>query len=142
MKRDGCRHVVYGKVIRCSGARVMNKVAVTLALTMAVAASAAWAGEGIVRLDTPKELAHLRATNRAHYEQALKILSAANHLCRPDNGALQKAQSPADAACGASLLYTSNPVKREIRFFLDHTQYAALVTVTDDPPRLMAASGY
>jgi hypothetical protein len=38
------------------------------------------------------------------------------------------------------LLRTSNPAKREITFRLDDTKYIALVAMTDDPPRLVAAS--
>jgi hypothetical protein len=38
------------------------------------------------------------------------------------------------------ILRASNPPKREVRFSLDHTEYVALVALTDDPPRLMAAS--
>jgi hypothetical protein len=34
---------------------------------------------------------------------------------------------------------TSNPPKREISFRLDDTRYVALVTLTEDPPKLVAA---
>jgi hypothetical protein len=122
---------------------LMRKVALSLALLAAVSAATAWADDGVVRLDSPAALEHLRATNPAHYAQAMKILASANHLCRPAAAGIQKAQVPdtADASCAGSLLRASDPPKREVQFSLGHTRYAALVTVTDDPPRLMAASG-
>jgi hypothetical protein len=118
----------------------MRKIALALALTV-TGLTSAWADDGVVRLDTAKALANLRASNPAHYAQAVEILASANHLCRPTGGELQQAQSESDASCSASVLQTSNPPKREIRFSLDRIQYAARVTVTDDPPRLLAASG-
>jgi hypothetical protein len=116
----------------------MRKIAFALALTVA-GSTGAWADEE-VRLDSPAALEHLRSTNPAHYAQAVKILADANHLCRPARGELQRAH-PEEPSCTEFLLRTSNPPKREVRFSLDHTRYVALVTVTDDPPRFMAANG-
>jgi hypothetical protein len=117
-----------------------------IAFAMAVAAyvSAAWAGNegggGVVHLDGPASLAELRATNPAHYARAQKILAAADHLCRPTAGEVEYAKFDArNISCIRSLIRTSNPPKREISFRLDDTQYIALVTLTDDPPRLVAA---
>jgi hypothetical protein len=42
--------------------------------------------------------------------------------------------------CAGMLLRTSNPPKRQLSFRLDDTQYIALVAVTDDPPKIVAAS--
>jgi hypothetical protein len=124
-----------------SGDTIMRKLACVLALTIG-ASTGAWAGDE-VRLDSPAALEHLRATNPAHYAQAVKILAEANHLCRPAQGELQRARPEDDRkpACAALLLRTSNPPKREVRFWLDHTRYIALVPVTDDPARLIAANG-
>jgi hypothetical protein len=118
-----------------------------IAFAMAVAAcvSGAWAGTtpgggGVVHLDGPAALAELRAKNPIHYARAQKILAAANHLCRPTAGEVDYAKFDAkNISCIRSLIKTSNPPKREISFRLDDTQYIALVTLTDDPPRLVAA---
>jgi hypothetical protein len=117
---------------------------VALALAVAVAVSGAWAvtpggGGGVVHLDGAASLAALRATNPGHYARAQKILSAANQLCRPTAGEVEYAKFDAkNISCIRSLVKTSNPPKREISFRLDDTQYVALVTLTDDPPRLVA----
>jgi len=118
---------------------------IVFAMTVAACVSGAWAGPppgggGVVHLDGPAALAQLRATNPAHYARARKILAAANHLCRPTQSELDYANFDAkDISCIRSLIMTSNPPKREISFRLDDTQYIALVTLTDDPPRLVAA---
>jgi hypothetical protein len=117
-----------------------------IAFAMAVAAcvSGAWAGTegggGVVHLDGPASLAELRATNPAHYARAQRVLAAADHLCRPTAGKVEYAKFDAkNISCIRTLVKTSNPPKREIHFRLDDTQYIALVTLTDDPPRLVAA---
>jgi hypothetical protein len=125
------------------GERIMGRI--VFAMAVAACVSGAWAGAppgggGVVRLDRPGALAELRATNPAHYARAQKILAAANHLCRPTKGEVDYAKFDAkNISCIRSLIKTSNPPKREIRFRLDDTQYIALVTLTDDPPRLVAA---
>jgi len=92
-----------------------------------------------VRLDTPDQLANLRATNPDHYARAQRIMVAANRLCRPGGPKLQEANLRSqDFSCGHVFL-TSNPPKREISFKLDTTQYVALVTVTDSPPKPVKA---
>jgi hypothetical protein len=102
--------------------------------------SNAWGG-GVVYLDDEASLAQLRAVNPVHYARAQKIIDAANQLCRPTAGEVEYAKFDAkDISCLRSLLRTSNPPKRQISFRLDDTRYIALVTVTDDPPRLVAAS--
>jgi hypothetical protein len=113
-------------------------------LGMAVACMGAWAGVesggGVVHLDSAASLAQLRATNPVHYARAQKILAAANHLCRPTAGEVQYADFGAkDISCARSFVKTSNPPKREIRFRLDDTRYVALVILTDDPAKLVAA---
>jgi hypothetical protein len=122
---------------------IMRSVAFALALAVALGMSGAWAttpgGGGAVHLDGPVSLAELRAANPGHYARAQKILSAANQLCRPTAGELEYAKFDAkNISCIRSLVKTSNPPKREISFRLDDTQYIALVTLTDDPPRLVA----
>ncbi|MFZ1905532.1 MAG: hypothetical protein WAU56_09100 [Steroidobacteraceae bacterium] len=44
-----------------------------------------------------------------------------------------------DVSCYGMLLRTSNPPKVEIDFSLDDTRYSALLTITDDPPRVVPA---
>jgi hypothetical protein len=106
---------------------------------MAAGMSGAWAG-GVVHLDGPASLDELRTANPGHYARAQKILAAANHLCRPTAGKVEYAKFDAkNISCIRTLLKTSNPPKREISFRLDDTQYVALVTLTDDPPKLVAA---
>jgi len=124
---------------------------IAFALAVATCVSGAWAatpGGGVapvavhpvVHLDDPVALAQLRAANPRHFAQAQKILADANHLCRPTAGEVEYAKSGAkDFSCIRSLLKTSNPPKRQISFRLDDTYYVALVTLTDDPPRLVAA---
>jgi hypothetical protein len=88
-----------------------------------------------VRLDTAEDLARLRERNPGHYQRALRIMAAANTLCRPDRGRLQHAGLESrDFRCGL-LLLTSHPPKRELTFTLDGTTYLARVTITADPPR-------
>jgi hypothetical protein len=121
----------------------MRSVAFALALAVALGMSGAWAttpgGGGVVHLDGPVSLAELRAANPGHYARAQKILSAANQLCRPTAGELEYAKFDAkNISCIRSLVKTSNPPKRAISFRLDDTEYIALVTLTDDPPRLVA----
>jgi hypothetical protein len=94
----------------------------------------------VVYLDDAASLAELRAANPVHYARAQKILAAANQLCRPTAGEVEYAKFDAkNISCLRSLIKTSNPPKRQISFRLDDTQYIALVTLTDDPPRLVAA---
>jgi hypothetical protein len=117
---------------------------VALALAVAACMSGAWAvspgGGGVVYLDDPASLAGLRAANPGHYARAQKILAAANQLCRPKAGEVEYAKFDAkNISCQRTLIKTSNPPKRQISFRLDDTQYIALVTLTDDPARLVAA---
>jgi hypothetical protein len=94
----------------------------------------------VVYLNSTAALAELRATNPDHYARAQRILAAANELCRPGPASVQFAKSDAqEVSCANMLLRTSNPPKRQITFRLDDTRYIALVTVTDDPPRLVLA---
>jgi hypothetical protein len=120
----------------------MRKVTLTLALVV-LGATGAWAaGGGVVHLDDPAALAQLREANPNHYARAQKLLAEANHLCRPTAGEVEYAKSGArDVSCIRSLVKTSNPPKREIRFRLDDTRYVALVVLTDDPAKLVAANG-
>ncbi|MFL6605408.1 MAG: hypothetical protein ACJ8R9_29305 [Steroidobacteraceae bacterium] len=96
-------------------------------------------GGAVVYLDDAA-LTALRTANPGHYARAQKILSAANQLCRPTAGEVEYAELDAkNIACIRSLIKTSDPPKRQIRFRLDSTEYIALVTLADDPPRLVAA---
>lgn len=126
----------------------MRRIALTLGMAAACMAGAwapsgAWAADarpGQVYLDGPVSLAQLRASNPIHYQRALKIIDAANELCRPKAGEMEYARFDAkNISCAQTLLKTSNPPKRQLSFRLDDTQYIALVTVTDDPPKLVAA---
>jgi hypothetical protein len=132
-----------------SGVFIMRKITLTLGLAIACISgvggpSGAWAAEpgaAVIYLDGPASLAQLRAANPIHYQRALKIIDAANELCRPQPGELEYTKFDAkNISCAQSLLLTSNPPKRQLSFRLDDTQYIALVAVTDDPPKLVAAS--
>ena len=95
-----------------------------------------------VYLDGQVDLEHLRATNPGHYARAERIMAAANELCRPTQGEVSYVRFEArDISCSEMLLRTSNPPKRQITFTLDDTRYIALVVVTDDPPRVVPATG-
>lgn len=120
--------------------RIAQLILVMVVACMPVAVVADSGGGKVVYLDGAAALARLRATNPDHFARAQRIIAAANELCRPGPERLQLAWSGArDLACARTLLKTSNPPKREITFRLDDTRYIALVTVTDDPPRLVAA---
>lgn len=94
----------------------------------------------VVRLDSEADLEQLRKTNPAHYAQAMRIMAAANQLCRAQAPETVMVKFHAhNISCANMLLRTSNPPKRQINFQLDKTFYTALVTVTDDPPRLVQA---
>lgn len=92
-----------------------------------------------VFLDGPADLARLRASDPAHYARAIRVLAAANHLCRPGQGTLQSVAGSRDVQCEGQLLLTSNPPQWRLSFTLDTTHYIALVQITDDPPRLLPA---
>jgi hypothetical protein len=103
-----------------------------------VIASPAWTA-GPTRLDTADELARLQASNPRHYAEATKLMAAANVLCSPTAPQVQEVTLDSrHLQCGA-LFKTSNPPKREIFFTLDGVDYAALVSITADPPRLTPA---
>jgi hypothetical protein len=105
---------------------------------MALVAATAWADEGVVHLNGPADLAQLRQSNPAHYARAVKIIDSANELCKPHAAEVERTKAK-NVSCSEMLLRTSNPAKREIEFRLDDTTYIALVAMTDDPPRLVAA---
>ena len=115
----------------------MRRVALTLG--MAVVAATAWAGDSVVHLNGPADLEQLRHSNPGHYRQAVKIIDSANELCKPHAAAVERAKAD-NVDCSVMLLRTSNPAKRQISFRLDDTNYVALVAMTDDPPRLVAAT--
>jgi hypothetical protein len=116
----------------------MRATCLLLALGMS-GAGPALADDPTVYLDGPSDLARLRQTNPAHYARAERILARANQLCRPGAGRLEAVAGASDLRCESALLRTSNPPKREIHFRLDAVRYVALVTITDDPPRLTPA---
>jgi hypothetical protein len=131
----------------------MRRITLTLGMAIACisgaisgagAPSGAWAadpGPAVVYLNGPASLAELRTVNPLHYQRALKIIDAANELCRPQPGELEFAKFDAkNISCAGMLLRTSNPPKRQLSFRLDDTQYIALVVVTDDPPKIVATS--
>jgi hypothetical protein len=115
----------------------MRRVALTLG--MALVAATAWAGDSVVHLNGPADLAKLRQSNPGHYTQAVKIIDSANELCKAHAAEVERAKAK-NVSCAEMLLRTSNPAKREITFRLDDTTYIALVAMTDDPPKLVAAS--
>jgi hypothetical protein len=106
-------------------------------------ASACWASSSVepaepkppVHLDNPADLAQLRETNPDHYARAMRLMAAANRLCKPGKPKLQNADGR-DISC-ALLLLTSNPPKRALSFTLDTTRYIAIVTITADQPEPM-----
>lgn len=104
-----------------------------------IGATPALADEPVVYLDGPADLARLRQVNPGHYARAERILAAANQLCRPAPGRLEEVAGARDLRCESAFLRTSNPPKAEIHFRLDTVRYVALVTITDDPARLMPA---
>jgi hypothetical protein len=108
-------------------------------------ASVSWAGGSVepqiftppVQLNSNADLARLRETNPEHYARALRLMHAANTLCKPGEPKLQNTDGR-DISC-AMLLLTSNPPKRALSFTLDNTRYVAIVTITADRPELTRA---
>jgi len=108
--------------------------------------SVCWADEPVdpqiftppVSLNSTVDLARLHATNPDHYARAVRLMKAANTLCRPGEPKLQNTDGR-DISC-AMLLLTSNPPKRALSFTLDNTRYVAIVTITADPPEFMHAN--
>ena len=90
-----------------------------------------------VPLNSTADLARLRATNPNHYARAVRLMNAANTLCKPGEPKLQNTDGR-DISC-AMLLLTSNPPKRALSFTLDNTRYVAIVTITADRPELTRA---
>lgn len=118
-----------------------------LAVSLA-SASACWASAPVgpvepqtfvppVRLSSAADLARLRESNPDHYARAVRLMNAANTLCKPGEPKLQTTDGR-DISCD-TLLLTSNPPKRALSFTLDHTQYVAIVTITADRPKLIHA---
>jgi hypothetical protein len=86
------------------------------------------------------DLDHLRDTNFNHYLRAQKVLAAANEICRPGKQTTYFARfGGTDPRCLAMLWKTSNPPKKQLTFTLDDDHYVALVTVTDNPARIVKA---
>lgn len=94
----------------------------------------------VVHLYGAADLEHLRETNFNHYQRAEKIIADGNKLCRPGAPTLQLAAryGADDMSCAANLL-TSYPPKKILGFRLDSTRYVALITITNDQPRLVKA---
>ena len=116
----------------------MRKIAFAMGLTFACLSNA-WGADSVVHLNGPEDLAQLRTSNPGHYRQALVIIRAADKLCRPHAGELEKTDVQ-QVSCSQMLLRPSNPAKRDVTFRLDQTTYIAQVTLTDDPPKLVAAT--
>jgi len=90
-----------------------------------------------VQLNSSDDLTRLRETNPDHYARAMRLMAAANTLCKPGEPKVQNTDGR-DISCGM-LLLTSDPPKRALSFTLDHTNYVAIVTITADRPQLMRA---
>jgi hypothetical protein len=90
-----------------------------------------------VQLNSTADLDRLRKTNPDHYARAMRLMTAANTLCKPGEPKLQNTDGR-DTSCGM-LLLTSNPPKRALSFTLDNTRYVAIVTITADRPELTHA---
>jgi hypothetical protein len=93
-----------------------------------------------IYLDGSQSFEQLRYSNPRHYEQALRILAAADEICRPHAAQIEFSRFGArDVGCQAAFLLTSNPPKRQLSFTLDDTHYIARVAITSDPPKLVKA---
>lgn len=94
----------------------------------------------VVHLYGAADLDHLRETNFNHYQRAERIIADGNELCRPGAPTLQLAAryDADDMSCAANLL-TSYPPKKLLAFRLDNTRYLAMITLTNDQPRLVKA---
>lgn len=90
-----------------------------------------------VPLNNTADLARLRESNPNHYARAVRLMEAANTLCKPGEPKLQNTDGH-DISCDM-LLLTSDPPKRALSFTLDSTRYVAIVTITADRPQLMRA---
>jgi|SRR5579863_5609035 len=111
-----------------------------IGLTLGTSWAASAEPPQVVYLDGPAAVEQLRVTHPAHYARAQRIIAASNELCRPGRATLLPTWLDArEVSCAAMLLRTSNPPKQQITFRLDEVRYIALVSITDDPPRLRPA---
>ncbi len=134
---------------RAMGSAVLGLLCVSITLgTAAVAQAPSPSPDPVPAKPVPKtvylyaaaDLEHLRDTNFNHYQRAQRIIAAGNKLCQPGPPTLQYSQFDAqDLHCESLLLKTSNPPKKQLEFRLDDVRYVALVTITNDQPRLVKA---
>jgi hypothetical protein len=91
----------------------------------------------VVYLTNARALDELRVSNPAHYARAKRILADADQVCRPGKPQVVPLQSGAeDIACTRSLIFTSYPPQRQLRFRLDDTVYIAMVFLTEPGAKL------
>jgi hypothetical protein len=117
---------------------------ILVGLLCIVSASSAWSGDAVkiadqIRLDGPADLGRLRANNPGHYARAMRVIAAANQLCRPGAPKLQATELDAREVSCAHAFLMSDPSKRSISFALDQTHYLAIVVITDSPAALQKA---
>jgi hypothetical protein len=91
----------------------------------------------VVFLSNARALDELRISNPAHYARAKRILADADQICRPGKLQVVPLQLDArDVGCARSLIFTSYPPQRQLRFRLDDTTYVAMVFLTETAAKL------
>jgi hypothetical protein len=95
-----------------------------------------------VYLTDARALDELRISNPGHYTRAKRILADADEICRPGKPRVVPLQSDAqDIACTRSLIFTSYPPQRQLRFRLDDTDYIAMVFLKETGAKLTPVPG-
>jgi hypothetical protein len=90
-----------------------------------------------VYLTGPSTLEALQRANPSHYARAMRVIAAADDVCKPGRPETDFVSLDAkEVSCAGGLVLTSNPPKRQIGFTLDDVRYVAVVTLTDDPPKI------
>jgi hypothetical protein len=96
----------------------------------------------VVYLTSARALDELRASNPAHYARAKRILADADQICRPGKPQIVPLQLDAqDIGCARSMIFTSYPPQRQLRFRLDDTVYVAMVFLSETDAKLTPAAG-
>lgn len=115
----------------------MRMLAILAAI--AVAATGASADTGVVNLDSPAALEHLRTSNPAHFKKVSEILARIHDQPPGSVPKWLEARFDARDIDYSAMLLVSYPPKRNLSFQLDQVRYKALLSVPDSQPAFIPA---
>jgi len=97
-------------------------------------------GPNVVYLTGAQSLDELRDRNPQHYARAMKIIAAADSLCKPGTPNVVFAKYDARfITCSRMTIYTSLPPQRQLTFRLDDVEYIAMVVLKEPAGKLIPA---